>query len=105
MEAEQRGEWVSPRTAWSGGVGRTRGELLAWVLGQQEAEDARAAWQERREFEEWKQNRQQGVYADTSAPSEAEVAELAREAEQAATRNAQRHERVVTVRQARAMAK
>jgi len=87
VEAEER-EWFSPRTAWAnGGVGRTRGEFLAWIIGQQEAEDARAKWAERREFEAWRRRRHEHAYADTTAPSKAEVAEqqqvVARAAEQA----------------------
>jgi hypothetical protein len=105
VEAEERGEWFSPRTAWAnGGVGRTRGEFLAWIIGQQEAEDARAEWAERREFEAWRRRRQEGAYADTTMPSQAEVAEQQQVAARAAGQAAQRHERVVTVRQARAMA-
>jgi hypothetical protein len=104
VEAEERGEWFSPRTAWAnGGVGRTRGEFLAWIIGQQEAEDARAEWAERREFEACRRRRQEGAYADTTAPSKAEVAEQQQVAARAAEQAAQRHERVVTVRQARAM--
>ena len=106
VEAEERGEWFSPRTAWAnGGVGRTRGEFLAWIIGQQEAEDARAEWAERREFEAWRRRRQEGAYADTTAPSKAEVAEQQQVAARAAEQAAQRHERVVTVRQPRAMAR
>ena len=108
VEAEQRGDWVSARTIADVAVIPLLDLLDLSVRSRTDdpgLTTISTAWQERREFEEWKQNRQQGANADTSAPSEAEVTEQARAAEQAATRNAQRHERVVTVRQARAMAK
>jgi hypothetical protein len=76
VAAQQRGEWVNLRQAWAdGGVGRTRSEALEYFVAQQEAEDARAEWQERKEFEQWRRDRQEGSYADVTAPTEAEVAE------------------------------
>jgi hypothetical protein len=81
--AQDRGELVDIRQAYrSGGVGRTVSEARAYFAAQQDLEDARAELLERAEFERWKREQQDGTWADTSAPSEAEVVE----AEQTAAR-------------------
>jgi hypothetical protein len=91
---------VGERRCWSDPRRIPRVDHRAAVSG-----DARAEWAERREFEAWRRRRQEGAYADTTSPSKAEMAEQQQVAARAAERAAQLHERVVTVRQARAMAR
>jgi hypothetical protein len=87
--AEQRGEVFSTRAALRDGIEHTPGEFVALASAQQDLEDARAEALEAAEFRRWQKERQAGTWADTSAPSEAEVAE----AEQTAARSrTYRHE-------------
>lgn len=75
--ALDRGELVDIREALrSGGVGRTRAELLAYVSAQQDIEDATARGRARKTIEALGEVGYSEAYtADTSAPDEVDIAE------------------------------
>ena len=70
----------SARAALRDGIGHTPGEFIALTSAQQDLEDARAEAVEAAEFRRWRQERMEGTWADTSAPTEAEVVEQQQEA-------------------------
>jgi hypothetical protein len=84
--AEDRGELVNRREALTRGVGHTPSEFVALCAAEQDLEDLRAEQRERAAFEKWKRDRQEGTWADTSAPTEAEVVEREQTAARARTR-------------------
>lgn len=74
--ALDRGEAVDIRQAWAdGGVGRTKGEALAFYSAQQDVEDARLRRRAAREVEQRGLSYYDDMSADTSAPSESDKAE------------------------------
>lgn len=74
--ALDRGEVVNIREAWSnGGIGRTKAETLSYISAVQDREDAKLARRAAKEIEKFGQAYYDSMSADTSAPSESDLAE------------------------------
>ena len=74
------GENINPRRAMRGeGIGHSPQEFIEMMGSVQAAEDARAEALEARAYREWKAAREQGTFADTSAPTPEEVAAAVQE--------------------------
>ena len=89
MLAEQRGELLTPAMR-AEGAGRTKAEALDYFTGLQDAEDLRREVKTRQRLQTWEQHQQDLSSGDATAPSEADIAELAFLREKAAGFRARR---------------
>jgi hypothetical protein len=92
QQALERGEIFDMRHARQHGVGRTHAEIIEYASAMQDVEDMREAARRRKAFEAFEQRFYGDNTADTSAPTEAEVAEAELIASRAEERRTKRRE-------------
>ena len=104
-QAEERGELVNVRQAIrDGGVGHTRGEFVALASARMDLEDAQERGREQARIRKFLADGD-GSWADTSAPTPAESAEMDVNAARAASYRAKRRENGRMLDRARVLAR
>lgn len=93
---------ADPASALRGrGVGNTPSDFIARASARMDLEDQQAAAEEARAYRQWKAQREAGTWADTTAPSAAEVQLQAQDQERTAKYRDRMIQRQLTLRQAR----